>query len=121
MGKVKFQDIIDNSKFDFFADRYEGKFSNPKEEILKIHPRKILIDDISFDYWKIDFTYKTNRGNKKSKEKLMIVKKDEYKEDVKFKFIDHINNWNKQHPSKPLLNVQILNMFYLGSSKLLIN
>lgn len=115
---MKIEELINNSSFDFFSKDYEGEFSNPKQDLLKIHKRKLLIDPIELDYWKITYTYKTQRGNKKTKEEFIIVQKGQDKSDIIDKFISNKNEFNKKFPNRRLLNVQILDTFYLGNSKL---
>lgn len=120
--KMKLKDIIVDSEYDFFVKDYQGQFANPKEDLLKLNPKQIIFNDIQLDYWKITYNYTTKRGNKKKNIKYMMQSKklNLDKDDIKDDFLKWVSNFNKENPYRALLNVKILNVFYIGNSKLLI-
>lgn len=109
---MKLKNILRESELDFFQD------PNKTEELLQDIKQKLIQDEITLTFWKVEYSYKTKRGNKKSKYHYFIAADDE---EAKGKFIDYINNINNLYPHRAYLNVEILKCVSVGSSKLLIN
>lgn len=109
---MKFKDILKQSKLDFFQD--------PNKTLAAIEDIKLKIieKEIKFNYWKVSYSYKTMRGNKKEKYSYVVAGN---KEDAEFSFTDHISEFNKRYPYRALLNVKILKCTLYGSSKLTLN
>lgn len=109
---MKIKNILMESELDFFQD--------PNKTLVAIEDikLKIIAKEIKFDYWKVSYSYKTMRGNKKEKHNYVIA---EDREDAEFKLEDYISKFNKKYPYRALLNVKILKCTLCGSSKLLLN
>lgn len=95
----------DNMILDLFKD--EDKNKKLLHDIhLKLIPVKII-----HNIFKINFKYKTIRGNKKENYKYVVATNDV---DAKINFINYINDFNKNNQHRLLLNVKILNVSYVG-------
>lgn len=101
--------ILKNSELDFYTDEEKNRAA-----VIDIK-NKILDIPIKLDYYKIKFSYKTTRGNKKEDYRFVNAVDDV---EAKTRFIEYQNEFNKKYPYRALLNVQILSCAYMGSSKL---
>lgn len=95
-------------QIDFYTDPEKNK--KALEDIKK----NLINKTIKLKIYKIDYTYKTKRGNKKMFHKYFMsaIEKDET--DIRFEFIEFINSYNTTFPNKPYLNVKILKCGYMG-------
>ena len=82
-------------------------FEKPKDFNMKF-----IEEDIKFNVYKIRYTYKTNKNNPKENYKYTMA---ENQEEARFKFIEYINNFNKQKPYRAISNVKILDVELLGT------
>lgn len=97
--------LNDNAKLDLFKD--EDKNKELLHELhLKLIPTKII-----HNLWKVNYSYKTKRGNKRENIKYVI---SEDGTDARINFINHIDDFNKNNQHRELLNVKILNVNYVG-------
>lgn len=84
-----------------------------KSKLHDIH-LKIIPTIIKNDIWKVEYKYKTVRGNKKENYRYVVAKDST---DAKFNLLDYINNFNKNNQHRSLLNVKILDVKYVGQLK----
>ena len=82
-------------------------FEKPKDFNMKF-----IEEDLKFNVYKIRYKYKTNRGNLSENYKYAIA---EDQTEVRFKFIEYINNFNRQKPYRSISNVKILDVELLGT------
>ncbi|MGL5328352.1 MAG: hypothetical protein ACRDD7_03715 [Peptostreptococcaceae bacterium] len=73
---------------------------------------KFIEHEEKFNIYKISYTYKTPRGNKKENHKYLIAPNNT---DAKFKFLDYINKTNTEKPYRAISNVQILDVANIGT------
>lgn len=98
--------INKKDKFDIGLDeRFEKEL---KQDILL----KFIDYEMKFLIYKVIYSYKTARGNKKENNKYLIASDGT---DAKFKFLDYINKFNKEKPYRAISNVKILDVVYTAS------
>lgn len=73
---------------------------------------KYINYDIKFNVYQIRYTYETPRHNKRENHKYVIASDSE---DAKFKFINYINDFNKNKQYRSISNVKILDVALLGT------
>lgn len=73
---------------------------------------KFIDEEIKFNIYKVIYTYKTARGNKRENHKYTIAADSE---DAKFKCIETINNFNRVNTYRAISNVKILDVALLGT------
>lgn len=95
--------ISKNDKFDIGADK--AFIDQIKQDILL----KFIDYEIKFEIYKVVYTYKTVRGNKKENYKYLIASDDT---DARIKFLDHIKKFNEEKPYRAISNVKILDVVY---------
>ncbi|MEG0296794.1 MAG: hypothetical protein RR620_08740 [Clostridium sp.] len=76
---------------------------------------KLINREIKHEVYKVIYSYKTKRGNIKENHKYVI---SEDSEDATFKFLEHINEFNKEYPYRAILNVKILKVTSVGNLKI---
>lgn len=92
--------------------------TNMLNELEQVHPRNIIyISDSTMCHalYKITYSYRTARGLKKTGEKILIIRDGHPEMNISQIFYNHMNDYNKMHPYRQLLNVQILNSRFLDS------
>jgi hypothetical protein len=109
---MKLKNILRQSELDFFQDQEKT------DELLQDIKQKFIQDEIKLTFWKVEYNYKTKRGNKKSKYHYFIAGDGE---EAKGKFINYIKNISNLYPYRAYLNVEILKCVSVGSSELLIS
>ena len=98
--------INKKDKFDIGLDeRFEKEL---KQDILL----KFIDYEMKFPIYKVIYSYKTARGNKKENYKYLMASDGM---DAKFKFLDYINKFNKEKPYRAISNVKILDVVYTAS------
>ena len=98
--------INKKDKFDIGLDEsFEKKL---KQDILL----KFVDCEMKFPIYKVTYSYKTARGNKKENDKYLIASDET---DAKFRFLDYINEFNKEKPYRAISNVKILDVVYTAS------
>lgn len=86
-------------------------------EFKDIHPKQLISEVIPIPVWKIRYAYYTARGNPKEADKYII--KDESAWDcIENEFIQYIQRQNEKYPERKLSNVEILDVFFMGSAEL---
>ncbi|WP_419749317.1 hypothetical protein [Terrisporobacter petrolearius] len=88
------------------------KFDNIDFELPKDFYMKFIENDLKFKVYKIRYTYKTIRNNPRENYKYLISN-DEI--DVKFKFLEFIEKFNKKYKHRSISNVKILDVELLGT------
>lgn len=95
--------LTKNDNFDIGIDK--NFIDKTKQDILL----KFIDYEMRFSIYKIRYTYKTVRGNKKENYKYLIASDGT---DAKFKFLDYIKRFNKEKPYRAISNVRILEVDY---------
>ena len=95
-----------NLKFDLFKDSIKNK-----EVLHEIH-LKLIPTKLTHSIWKVNYSYKTIKANKKEHYKFVIANDGT---DAKFNFIEYINEFNKNNQYRSLSNVKILDVSYVGN------
>lgn len=95
--------IISQQDFDFKVNK--DYLLNKKR--IEFNRQKLINNNLKLYLYKITYTYKTNRGNKKENYKIMFNNNIDELE-AKYKFIEYINDYNRKHPNRAILNVKIL-------------
>lgn len=98
-------DLNKNVILDLFKDDQKNK------ELLHDINLKLIPTKIHHNIWKVDYSYKTIRGNKKENYKYVI---SEDGENTRIDFINYINEFNRENQHRLILNVKILNVSYVG-------
>lgn len=88
------------------------KFDNIDFELPNDFYIKFIENDLKFKVYKIRYTYKTIRNNPRENYKYLISN-DEI--DVKFKFLEFIEKFNKKYKHRSISNVKILDVELLGT------
>jgi hypothetical protein len=109
---VKIEQIINEAELDFYQDK--DKTYKTIEDIKS----KLIPENLKLTYFRIEFSYKTIRGN--NKENIKYIRAIDT-DDARFKFIEYINQFNKDYSFRPYLNAKILKCAEEGSIKILIN
>lgn len=73
---------------------------------------KFIDNEIRFNVYKVEYSYKTNRGNNKENHRYLIA--NDFG-DARIKFIEYINKENNLKPYRTVLNVKILNTVLIGT------
>lgn len=76
---------------------------------------KSVKQDISLNVYKINYSYKTKRGNSKESHRYLV---SPTYEDAEVCFINYINNFNKENEHRMVSNVKILGTAYIGTATL---
>lgn len=108
---MKLKNLISEAKLDFYQDK------SKTNDVIDNIQSKFLPDEIMFSFYRIEFSYKTIRGNNKGNVKYDIAVDED---DAKFKFIEYINKFNRQYSFRPYLNVKILKCVEEGNMRVLI-
>lgn len=88
------------------------KFDNIDFELPNDFYIKFIENDLKLKVYKIRYTYKTIRNNPRENYKYLISN-DEI--DVKFKFLEFIEKFNKKCKHRSISNVKILDVELLGT------
>lgn len=90
----------------------KGKFSNDKikESLIKTHPKQIInkVGDVGIAIYKVKYQYTTIRNNRKEGVKLFMLNTFSPEKDMKSELDEYIKDYNKENPSRQLLNVKFL-------------
>lgn len=107
-GKKRFVDknFKDDNALDMFLHR--------------IHPKQIVcrFDNKPFMFFEAKYQYTTARGNKKEGIKYFVFNTFNPQIDIKTEFYKWVEEFNKENPSRKLLNVKFLESRCLGYSLL---
>lgn len=72
---------------------------------------KLIRGKLRWFVWKVNFSYKTVRGNKKENHRYVLgYDKDE----IKLQFLTAMDELNADQPHRALLNVRILSIDFIG-------
>ena len=83
------------------------------EQVINAHPLQIISKVLYVPVWKVEYSYTTKRENQKTAVKYMFLY--EYDWDIaEREFNSYINEFNKLHPDRPISNVEILDIDYIG-------
>lgn len=82
-------------------------------EVLNCHHEQIISDDIRIPVYKILYRYTTQRNNKKESIKYIFVGEESW-DIVEPSFYSYIADFNEKNPNRPISNVEILDIDYLG-------
>lgn len=84
------------------------------KEVLECHPKQIISDYLRIPVWKVTYKYLTQRGNEKIATKYIFnyteAEWDGVDNDVK----NYIEEFNKEHPERPITNGEILGLSFMG-------
>lgn len=84
-----------------------------KSKLHDIH-LKTIPTVIKNDIWKVEYKYKTVRGNQKENYRYVIAKDGT---DARVSLLNYIGDFNKKNQHRSLLNVKILDVKYVGQLK----
>lgn len=84
---------------------------NKNKELLHDISLKLIPTIIKNNIWKIDYSYKTQRGNKRENHKYIIA---EDNSNARIDFLEYINKFNEENQHRSLSNVKILDVGYVG-------
>lgn len=98
--------LNDGIRLDFYQDEVMNK------RLLHDISLKLISTTIKHNLWKITYSYKTKRGNKKENHKYVISKDSS---DARLDFINYINEFNSNNQYRVLSNVKILDVQYTGT------
>jgi hypothetical protein len=86
----------------------------------KIHPKQIVLrfSDIPFMFHEVKYQYTTVRGNRKEGVKYFVFNTFSPEVDTKSELERWVVDFNKENPSRQLLNVKFLKSKCLGYSVL---
>lgn len=93
-------------------DLYQDEAKN--KELIHDMNLKLIPTTIRFNIYKIIYTYKTKRGNRKKNYRYAISKDTD---DAIIQFIDYINQYNDKKQYRAVSNVKILETYYVGQFK----
>ena len=82
-------------------------------EFKEAHPKQIISTEVPIPVWKATYKYKTNRDNDKTAIKYVILKEDGW-DLIDMEFMKHIEEENRKHTERKILNVAILDTEFLG-------
>lgn len=102
--KGLYSELIDNQDFGF-KDEYHIQKAKSKFDDYS----KLITENIKAYVYRINFSYKTKRSNRKQSCRHVVLK-DLDKDEAKVNFIEYINNFNKKFPYRELSNVEILDI-----------
>ena len=94
-----------------------SKTNNIKiNDINNINPKQFVncIDSIPIICYEVNYLYTTVRGNKKNGNKYFLFNSFNPQINMKEKLDKYIEDFNKEHPNRKLLNVKFLNSKCLG-------
>mgnify|MGYP001055247936 CR=1 FL=1 len=82
-------------------------------EFKQIHPKQLISEEIPISIWKIHYSYCTLRENFKKAYKYILDNENAWDriEDI---FMDYIKEFNEKYPERQLLNVKILDSYFMG-------
>ena len=81
-------------------------------DLTKDFNMKFIEYDLTFNVYKVIYTYRTVRGNNRENHRYLI---SQDKEEAKLKFIEYINKTNNEKPYRAISNVKILDVVLLGT------
>ena len=84
------------------------------EELKDCHPKQIVNEEIVIPVWKIEYKYKTARGNPKKAIKYLFLKEDGW-DMVDNEFMKYIEQQNEKSPERMISNVEILDAEFMGN------
>lgn len=84
------------------------------EELKYCHPLQIANKEITIPVWKIEYKYKTARGNPKKAIKYLFLKEDGW-DMVDNEFMKYIEQQNEKSPERKISNVEILDAEFMGN------
>lgn len=73
---------------------------------------KYIHQDIRINAYKISYSYKTTRENRKENHRYLLASSYE---DAKVDFINYINDFNRNNEHRKVSNVKILGTVYIGT------
>lgn len=82
-------------------------------EFKECHPKQIIDLELTIPVWKIEYRYRTNRGNDKEAVKYLFRHHADW-DIAERDFHLYIDRFNEEHPERMLSNVKILDAYYLG-------
>ena len=85
--------------------------SSKNKDLLHDISLKLVPTKIKLNVWKITYSYKTKRGNKKENHKYIIANDST---DARLDFLNYINEFNESNKYRSLSNVKILDVKYSG-------
>jgi hypothetical protein len=95
-----------------------GKFSDKKmkDKLVNIHPKQVVnrIGNIFITMFEVKYQYTTVRGNKKEGSKTFMFNSPSPERDMNKELEYYILDYNKENPSRELLNVKFLESSCLG-------
>lgn len=94
-----------------------SKTNNIKlSSINNINPKQFVncINNIPIICYEVNYKYTTVRGNKKNGNKYFLFNSFNPQINMEEKLNEYIEDFNKEHPSRKLLNVKFLNSKCLG-------
>lgn len=104
--KGLYLDIIKNQDFGF-----EDEYKINKKRKMYSDNLKIITEDLSSYVYRVNFSYKTRRGNKRQSHRYLVNNELDIA-DIKVRFLDYVSNYNKEFPYRELSNVEILDVQY---------
>ncbi len=107
--------ILTYGKKTFIGKKFKN--DNALEMFLhKIHPKQIVLrlDNEPFMFFEIKYQYTTARGNKKMGVKYFVFNTYSPEVDTKTELNKWVEEFNKENPSRKLLNVKFLESCCLG-------
>ena len=97
-----------NAILDLYQDEAKNK------ELIHDMNLKLIPTVMKYNIYKIRYTYKTKRGNRKENYRYAISKDTD---DAIMQFIDYINQYNDKKQYRAVSNVKILETYYIGQFK----
>ena len=73
---------------------------------------KLINRDLKHEVFQVVYSYKTKRANLKENHKYVV---SEDSTDATYKFVEYINEFNKEYPYRAILNVKILKVKSVGN------
>lgn len=83
-------------------------------ELLSLHYKGFIMNDIPIPFWKVTFSYTTNRGNEKKLTKYINLSEESW--DLIDSTLERwVEEYNKNKPYRQISNATILDTEFVGN------
>ena len=100
-------DLLKNCKNKYLSEDIE-------KELLKAHPKQVIIEDTRFILYKVKYQYTTVRHNRKEGIKYFVLRSSNPSMNIEKVLLDWIESFNIENKHRQLSNVKFLESQCLG-------
>lgn len=90
---------------------YQDEYYMQKKMKLFEDKTKLITDKIKLYVYRVNYSYKTKRGNLKENYKIIILNRND-KTEAKFKLMEYLTEFNQKYPFRAISNVKILDISF---------